>query len=1333
MNGDNGAQNFALGLDLDALMKDANTAKQTFEQLTREIQAEGQKVDSVLKDLAANFDTSTLSGKIVALHRVIADNEAVITSSREQIEEWGAKAKEAFAAGDIATFNKLTSDVMEQCKQIADLTAETDKYKQVLTDLETAAGRITSVPTVEAPQYYASEEEYKHVIELRQAVADLKRELSNISVDDSGFNDLNQQLIDAQDRLVEAETKAAEAASVLGEDLGGRASEASQKLYDLNQAVSTQTQVVEELEKAVAEARDRMNELNDSEDSGAALNAQAEYQALVTSLQNASNELLNLKAAQTDASSAWTNISNEVKQYDSVLVKMLGGQQKYNAIFGQLPPFLQSAVTGLTGMTGAAKAFIATPLGAVLAALILAMQTLKSWFDSTVEGQLKFAEVSGYISGVLGQLKEISIKVGKAIFEAFSNPKKAITELWDAIKTNIVNRFKALGDMASDLGRVLKAAFTFDTDGLKTALKDLGESFLQFGTGVENAGEKIADWASSVNDAAKATSEIKRAERELEIDISEWQKRKAELERIKGEAAAKMYDTNASKEERQKALASYKAAIAEQMNEETKLADRKIALQKQSMALTSNSIEDENKLRDLQAERTRIQAQGARELASLARRSNSIDNATITPEIKRELELAKELRTLQEQNRQAEIDAMNEGAEKKLAAIKFNYEKQIAVIEEQEAKWRAAQAGELTKEQSDAINAAKASAEVAANKESLDIMLEDVKTYEQRRLEIEEEFKQKRDALYEKDANGKVTDKFKSGAGQGNVDELNFQQDEALKALDEEFASREEAFEIWCNDISNMSLEKLELTLLKAQEELKKAEESGVSGTKLAEARSKVDKAEKAVSKARAEKEANGGKPDKNAIKEWEDLYGALMECEKEFERIGDAVGGVAGEVIKTAGSIAASTLSMIRGISQFAIMSTQTISETATATEIAISTVEKASVILTVISAAMSIAMAIINLFNSDKNKQEQIEALQGEIDQLQWYLDNQELVRIQEKYGEAIDLVRNKLQETYTQLINQRMALGQIRSYFDLVKLSQDAVAQSATKIAEAYANIEYSVNKALGTKKYEEAKKQLENIARQQILINEQIELEKSKKKSDDDAIKDWEQKIEELGGQAVNLINELVEDIIGGSAQDITSDLGGAFFDAFKKGENAAEAWGEKVNDVVADVMRRMLVSKYLEEPLGDIFNRYKEKWFKNGNFAGIDAVIESMSGFASDLNKVGDDFAAIWDTLPESVRKMFTSTEEVVREASQGVTPSVTQESMDEQNGRLTTIQGHTYSIAESARIVQENSSEILRSVLAIESHTERLESVENNIKSVKNTLDDISMKGVKLI
>ncbi len=50
----------------------------------------------------------------------------------------------------------------------------------------------------------------------------------------------------------------------------------------------------------------------------------------------------------------------------------------------------------------------------------------------------------------------------------------------------------------------------------------------------------------------------------------------------------------------------------------------------------------------------------------------------------------------------------------------------------------------------------------------------------------------------------------------------------------------------------------------------------------------------------------------------------------------------------------------------------------TAAAASKAIQTVEKASVILTIISAALQIATQIVNLFNNDDKKQEEIEALQ-------------------------------------------------------------------------------------------------------------------------------------------------------------------------------------------------------------------------------------------------------------------------------------------------------------------------------------------------------------------
>lgn len=192
---------------------------------------------------------------------------------------------------------------------------------------------------------------------------------------------------------------------------------------------------------------------------------------------------------------------------------------------------------------------------------------------------------------------------------------------------------------------------------------------------------------------------------------------------------------------------------------------------------------------------------------------------------------------------------------------------------------------------------------------------------------------------------------------------------------------------------------------------------------------------------------------------------------------------------------------------------------------------------------------------------------------------------------------------------------------------------------------------------------------------------------------------------------------------------------AFIDAFQAGEDAAEAWGDKVNEIVADVIKRMLVSKYLEEPLGEIFDKYKAKWYKDGEFAGIDAIIGSMSGFANDLNAVGDEFKMIWDNLPDSVKNMFTVTGDATREASEKGIATASQDSVDELNGRATAIQGHTFSLMESAKLLVANSARMLEHLAGIEDNTKhlsKLERIENDMQAVKNTVNDIALKGIKL-
>lgn len=704
----------------------------------------------------------------------------------------------------------------------------------------------------------------------------------------------------------------------------------------------------------------------------------------------------------------------------------------------------------------------------------------------------------------------------------------------------------------------------------------------------------------------------------------------------------------------------------------------------------------------------------------------------------------------------ARIDAMDEGLEKVLAENELNHKAELEAIERQKEDtlrkiqerektiWESENPDwkkkgltftptttELPKDvasQFDALTKAANDKFVKGNQEALDEMLNDYLTYEEKRAKVKEEYDKKRQSLYNEDGS------LHEGVSQGNVDELNRNEEEALKAVDEEFAQREETYQAWLNRIANMTLDNLKLALAEAKNALAEAEKQGVGGSKLAEAKAKVNTAEKKVKQARAEDEVS---PGKRSLKEWEDLYNVLNECNKSFEDIGDAVEGTAGKIISSAGQIMTSTLSMINSIITLATTSSTGIQTAATASSKAIQTVEKASVILTIISAAMQVAMAIINLFNNDDEYQEEIERLQERIDQLQWELENAEASRLNENL-DILKLVKNTYAEVTSEVLKLHSAgmntWGSFYQIIGKVIYKEEILKKTSQEIAKTYANLEYTVDKALGEKRFDDAKNQLANIAQQQLLIQEQIRNEDAKKKTDHGKIADWERQIIELGEEANKIINDIVEEIMGGSAADLASELGDAFIEAFRAGEDAAEAWGEKVDDIVANVIKRMLVSKYLEEPLGDIFDKYKSKWYKDGEFAGIDAIMESMNGFANDLNAVGDEFQTIWDSLPDSIKNLITVTDDA-REASERGIATASQESVDENNGRLTVIQGYTYTMNENVKLIVLLGDKILEAINIIRANTEyckRLDNIDKQISSMRNRLDEIGDDGLRI-
>ena len=119
-------------------------------------------------------------------------------------------------------------------------------------------------------------------------------------------------------------------------------------------------------------------------------------------------------------------VTEKIRQMDTTASKALQEMAKGSSLsargilsqadaIGMLPAPLKAANSGFGKLIQAARAFIATPVGIVLTAIVAALQALFSWFNSSADGQMEFARVSGYVSGVLGQLKEVVLQVGEAI------------------------------------------------------------------------------------------------------------------------------------------------------------------------------------------------------------------------------------------------------------------------------------------------------------------------------------------------------------------------------------------------------------------------------------------------------------------------------------------------------------------------------------------------------------------------------------------------------------------------------------------------------------------------------------------------------------------------------------------------------------------------------------------------------------------------------------------------------------------------------------------------------------------------------------------------------
>lgn len=170
-------------------------------------------------------------------------------------------------------------------------------------------------------------------------------------------------------------------------------------------------------------------------------------------------------------------------------------------------------------------------------------------------------------------------------------------------------------------------------------------------------------------------------------------------------------------------------------------------------------------------------------------------------------------------------------------------------------------------------------------------------------------------------------------------------------------------------------------------------------------------------------------------------------------------------------------------------------------------------------------------------------------------------------------------------------------------------------------------------------------------QRALMQEQLsELEKQrqaeidKKKTDDSKVADYEKQIAEMKQQIKDFAEETAESLYGINLKDWASQLGDALYEAWQKGEDGAEAFKNKVADIMGDVMNSILKISILEPAMQQLqkmlFGEDGMSGYFGKDFSLDEKELESVADYLMGVSEKTDDYYSMLDKLNNYMEKKY---------------------------------------------------------------------------------------------
>lgn len=301
----------------------------------------------------------------------------------------------------------------------------------------------------------------------------------------------------------------------------------------------------------------------------------------------------------------------------------------------------------------------------------------------------------------------------------------------------------------------------------------------------------------------------------------------------------------------------------------------------------------------------------------------------------------------------------------------------------------------------------------------------------------------------------------------------------------------------------------------------------------------------------------------------------------------------------------------------------------------------------------------------------------------------------------------------------------IGSIAAAFNGDKKKEREIKRQQKAIKElerAYNDLSRAIDKALGDKFFDASRQGIENLKQQKNAINEMIRQEESKKKKnrDNDKIADWKQQLKDIDNTIGDIGQSMVDKVLNGlNAKGLADQFSDALTTAFANGEDAAEAMGKTVDNIMRDMVKNALKMKILEPAMQGVIDKILGSMgYGPGGTGSFDGLTESeLAEIKAMAAAAGQNFTNAWS----AVAGMFGDSA-VDAQGIKGDIKGITEKTAGALEAQVNALRIH---IAEGLSIQKSNQAIFvgcLQNLVLIEYNTRPLHRIDQNIEEMNSKM-----------